>query len=618
MKLNKLVDQVKQLHEELCSATERSTLFNPRVVTLREKLKKNYLKLLALDKRAAHVRDLSRNLWRLVFYASIGKLRKQLKQFENASSAGKTSGRDREQHLKVLSTFLHECDLFYREVIKVSQETHGSIGISLPGEDSSKKSKNLPKFLNRNAAKSCFICYESLIYLGDILRYTQTDLKPTSQLSFRHSTICYRQAAYLCPQSGNPHNQMSMIFLYTKDNLRAVYHNYRALFSEAPFPNARGTFKLLFEKIVSKSAEPEGKAGSQAACCVACLLQISAALFSKIRSGAFEEKYDRFLQQFKQFCSFPLEKQRAHLTMNPKRETQDNQIIYFIIRVVVLTICNVHTALDQGQKKNKEQITRADKVLRKYLLLAISVQLDLVRCCQKVKTISAVGLPAIKVYTSWLRDNEHVVSLMEEDIELKDGYNKFKAGLTSLLKGVHSQTKVAKDSCGLLEDVELRGFTPLSQSQEGIKYEVWQYAQRPIEGNYRKSIRITRLMCDIQILSGDPDLFKQEILDSQVSANCAEKFLVWKGKDFTPFPERIFPDIQEDRRNEMILDQLKSDDEKGISNAILAALNQEKSIDQEYIEKYWSIAQDALVTYPMLEEEPPRKRPMYSLPDISY
>ena len=68
----------------------------------------------------------------------------------------------------------------------------------------------------------------------------------------------------------------------------------------------------------------------------------------------------------------------------------------------------------------------------------------------------------------------------------------------------------------------------------------------------------------------------------------------------------------------MILDQLKSDDEKGISNAILAALNQEKSIDQEYIEKYWSIAQDALVTYPMLEEEPPRKRPMYSLPDISY
>lgn len=580
--MKKILAQAKASEDELKSIGQNATLFNPRLVTLREKLKQSYLRLVSLDQRAAH--GISRNVWKLVFYATIERLRRQQKQVETSTE---TSARDKQQHREIFSNFLGQAEQFYRQVITEVQQTYGNIGVVLPGEDKSKKKEKGSRFLSDSNAICYFTCYESLLFLGDILRYAQIHLKPHSQQSFKYSTLSYRQAAYLCPQSGNPHNQLSVIFLHNKDDLRAVYHNYRAFYAETPFPTAKTNFKVLFEKIITKRDNAERVQGFSVNRCVLHFLLASAAPFVQVQDKDFEEAYYKFLYQFKQFCEFPPEEQRGHLSRNPKKEVKDSQIIYFYIRVAVLTICNVHTAMSAAKaKKRKRGDGAMDDLLRKYLLIALTVLEDLVQSCIKANKVSALALPAIKVFTSWLRHNQYLLQLLEDE-QLQPRYKNVLDSMTRFLKDVQTQVKAevyqSSPLYGLMEDVELRGFTPILLSQKAMTHEVWQCAQRPVESTYRKCVRVVRLMDDVKILTGKMDLFPiQQTSHPDLLLPVEENEIqVWKGKDFTPVPAGVFPSCREE-----VMDELKSvfkEDPNSIADEVFSVLCQKHSLVEQYM-----------------------------------
>lgn len=60
----------------------------------------------------------------------------------------------------------------------------------------------------------------------------------------------YDLATLLNPQSGASHNQLAAIALAEKNHIRTVYHLYRALAVEKPFPTAKANLEVEFKKIL--------------------------------------------------------------------------------------------------------------------------------------------------------------------------------------------------------------------------------------------------------------------------------------------------------------------------------------------------------------------------------
>ena len=608
--VRKILEEIKHCEDELKSISANLTLFNPRVVTLREKLKRNYLKVIKLDQGTVHEKNLSRQLWRNVFYSAIEKLRKTQRKYDESVATGNESvARDRERYQEIFASFLRKSEDFYRELIATVQKTYGSVGVLLPGEDSVSKSQKGQKILTRKLEGCCFTCYESLIFLGDILRYGQTHLKAKSQRSFKHPIVCYRQAAYLCPQSGNPHNQLSVIYLYTQDDLRAVYHNYRALYSEAPFPAAQENFELIFDKIKSRRAAAAQGAGGEgvstaggrrnaAEDCERNLLEASSELFHpKVldRAGPREEACKRFVRDFKHFCSLSPQDQRTKLSKNPKKACQDIHVITFLIRATVMTICNVHTA--RGiERESKAKSSKPGFGAYWYLLSALSAQVDLVRYCKRLDSVGAFGFPAIKVFTSWLCCNKEALRAIDDDHRLRAKYKKYLETLTSLVKEHHASVTDKDEGAnsggggtkyGLTEDVELRGFTPILQSQREVAYEFWERAHGPVESTHRKRMRISRICDDLRTLTGDDCVFLpvRAAPDLEARPTCVA--------------EDTFPSVPQEEKGGHF-------EERSLPLPVLTALcHQRKRIDQDYVEQFW---QGRQLTVRSREGEPPKKK----------
>ncbi|EXJ83818.1 hypothetical protein A1O1_07445 [Capronia coronata CBS 617.96] len=97
-------------------------------------------------------------------------------------------------------------------------------------------------------------CYSTLIRLGDLSRYRETELQ-TKERNWGPAKGYYELASVLDPASGISSNQLAVIALADQDHLRAVYHLYRAICVDNPAPLAQGNLKLEFKKIKKRSAQ---------------------------------------------------------------------------------------------------------------------------------------------------------------------------------------------------------------------------------------------------------------------------------------------------------------------------------------------------------------------------
>jgi hypothetical protein len=92
-------------------------------------------------------------------------------------------------------------------------------------------------------------CHATLLRLGDLSRY-RNEIR-TKDRSWEPALGYYSLAGNLCPDSGSSHNQIAVIALADQNHLEALYHLYRAIAIEEPYPMAKGNLEIEFKKITA-------------------------------------------------------------------------------------------------------------------------------------------------------------------------------------------------------------------------------------------------------------------------------------------------------------------------------------------------------------------------------
>lgn len=99
-------------------------------------------------------------------------------------------------------------------------------------------------------------CHATLIYLGDLSRYRETELVQKDR-NWGPATGYYDLASTIDPTSGQSFNQLAVIDLLDKHHLRAVYHLYRALMVVNPPVAVQGNLDLELKKIRTRHERME-------------------------------------------------------------------------------------------------------------------------------------------------------------------------------------------------------------------------------------------------------------------------------------------------------------------------------------------------------------------------
>jgi len=94
-------------------------------------------------------------------------------------------------------------------------------------------------------------CHQTLIQLGDLSRYRETELGDEKERKWGPAIGYYNLATEINPDSGHSHNQLAVIAREDGNHFRSVYHIYRSLASKYPYPQAQGNLELEFKKIVA-------------------------------------------------------------------------------------------------------------------------------------------------------------------------------------------------------------------------------------------------------------------------------------------------------------------------------------------------------------------------------
>lgn len=93
-------------------------------------------------------------------------------------------------------------------------------------------------------------CHRALVQLGDLSRYRETEV-PSKKRNWQPAKAYYGLASLLKPNSGFSHNQLAVIARIDGDHLSALYHLYRALSVNDPYPRAEENLKTELKKLIS-------------------------------------------------------------------------------------------------------------------------------------------------------------------------------------------------------------------------------------------------------------------------------------------------------------------------------------------------------------------------------
>lgn len=93
-------------------------------------------------------------------------------------------------------------------------------------------------------------CHKTLVRLGDLSRYRETELVKKGKVHNWGPAIGYYDLAItIWPESGLPYNQLAIIAEMDDDHFSALYYLYRAFCVQEPNPTARPNIEVEMKKI---------------------------------------------------------------------------------------------------------------------------------------------------------------------------------------------------------------------------------------------------------------------------------------------------------------------------------------------------------------------------------
>lgn len=505
---------------------------DPAVRGARVSLRDSYEALLLTSDPSAHAyaAEVEQALWRL-HYRGIEEFRTKIRNLSaSPNNNNRTDRRNlhKDSLLRVVNSFkgfLDEaCGYFHGLIVKFRAK-YGLSPAPSPGEGSL-------CIKSTDGLSHCAVsCHRLFTYLGDLARYKE--LHAVRNPNNRDWTIAanyYKQAAALCPCSGNPHNQLAVLATYTGDTLSAIYHYCRSLAVDAPFITARENIILLLEKkrphvckvsllvegsgqlpFLIAAAEREGlnyrssspldchRNISQTAsgeesnavaieelweCFQVHFIELLGAIFSKCSLKELEYAISKSENVLLDLFSHHIKE--LETTFPPKRShpvgssTVRNIPMLEIIVILIFLIHDTHT---QVQNAATTSGTSFATILLRFCSLVVSLLVK--KVAQSDENALNFLLPGVIVFMEWVVSQPSFLKDIKVDAIIAKGLSELKQECTLLrrhfLKRQTCPGKIApsdvadvtsRSTCQtvLWEDYELLGFSPLSLAHQDLDF----------------------------------------------------------------------------------------------------------------------------------------------------
>ncbi|KAF1952121.1 hypothetical protein CC80DRAFT_552553 [Byssothecium circinans] len=379
---------------------------------------------------------------------------------------------------KAYMQFIKASQRFYRQYILNMDAQFEGIPelrrVALRWKDDASRTSSpqrIPASLKKYVLKSC---HNTLIQLGDLSRYRETEIGDEKERNWGPAIGYYSLAAEIYPDSGHPHNQMAVVAREEGNHFRAVYHIYRSLASNPPFPQAKGNLELEFKRIlnawekgelINNHKSADGNNAGRA------LIAWFVRLHSKCYKG----------QDFKEHEELEGEV-LSHLAIELKEHSMDSMLQKIIL---------INLAAEYFATMQMQSATPPANIFKTYfyflrlnvktfftLLQVMQPELERLseghdvtqndddepRLSDKVTAVARRVLPGLRLYSTWFARFWNVLDANIADtltrVEVQELWRSYAETLT-LLASSFPVPQLPEDNYMLDEDIETIGFQPL-------------------------------------------------------------------------------------------------------------------------------------------------------------
>jgi len=314
-------------------------------------------------------------------------------------------------------------------------------------------------------------CHQTLIYLGDLFRYRAAE-RLDKEPDWGPAIGYYALAASLRPDSGLAFHQQSVVAFEQGDYLRSTYYLYRSINVIEPHPNAIPNLELQFKKITAgwqkgdlvPKNSPQDPVASRKA-----LLSWFIRFHSLSYNGHFFTGYDE------------LEREVLSRTVSEIKARAPDGILS---KMSLINFCAQATAGNQFESKPDQH-----KFMQSYFFfLRLNVKfftailevyhVDLEKHLQehtgasslvdKLTDLARHVLPALRLYSTWLLSNAHIVAARVGDQPIQEAMDYFwhvYAKTLSVMAYSFSFRELGEVPYQLEEDVDAFGLKPLNSDK---------------------------------------------------------------------------------------------------------------------------------------------------------
>ncbi|KAF1947488.1 hypothetical protein EJ02DRAFT_333926 [Clathrospora elynae] len=392
-------------------------------------------------------------------------------------------------------------------------------------------------------------CHQTLIHLGDLSRYRETELvDKDKERNWGPAKGYYDLAAEIYPDSGHAQNQLAVIAREDGDHFRSVYHLYRSLASKEPHPQAKGNLGLEFKRVIAAWDKGQlinnhmSSDGNTGRALIAWFIRLHSKIFKGEEFAAHDELEGEVLSQ---------------LAIELKERPLDS----ILTKIILINLASEYFATVQMQDANPPA-----NIMRTYfyylrlnvktffiLLQVLQPELDRLsegndvkqqnggRATQLSDKITAVArriLPGLRLYSTWFARYWNVLNANIADtlttVDVQELWKAYAATL-SLLASSFPVDQLPQESYMLEEDTDTIGFQPLiSPNTVKLWYDGDSMKQKwtDLERNHpnvEMLMRVKDLLIDGLLLTQNPEapldlagsrfIYEEEGLPSELLAS---------------------------------------------------------------------------------------------------
>jgi tetratricopeptide (TPR) repeat protein len=314
-------------------------------------------------------------------------------------------------------------------------------------------------------------CHQTLIYLGDLFRYRAAE-RLDKEPDWGPAIGYYALAASLRPDSGLAFHQQSVVAFEQGDYLRSTYYLYRSINVDEPHPNAIPNQELQFKKITTgwqkgdlvPKNSPQDPVASRKA-----LLSWFIRFHSLSYNGQHFTGYDE------------LEREVLSRTVT---EIKARALDGVLSKMALINFCAQATAGNQFESKpdqhkfmqsyffflrlNVKFFTAILEVYRVDLEKHLEEHTEASSLVDKLTDLARHVLPALRLYSTWLLSNAHIVAARVGDEPFQKAMDYFwhiYAKTLSVMAFNFSFRELGEVPYQLEEDVDAFGLKPLNSDK---------------------------------------------------------------------------------------------------------------------------------------------------------